>query len=112
MERLKNLYNLSIEHGWEEHDLENARKTSVVYKEFDVGVVILSLFNDTYILTALSEDNKHTLSMWRTIRSILKTHRDKPIITYYTDNVEKLLKASERYDYFLEGGLVIFPTKD
>lgn len=104
---------LAVAHGWTEDDLWYAKSTAIIYEEFeDVGVVILSEISNIYIMTAFSKDNKHTLGMWRIIRNILTNYRDKLLLTSYTQNREKLLKASERYNYILgEGNIVIFPTQ-
>ena len=110
---MNTLQKMSENHGWPKEDLLIAKKTSVVYREFKEGVVILSDLGTIYVMTAFSEGNKHSLSMWRVIRDILKNYRDKTIITSYTDNREKLLKASERYNYSLgKGDIVIFNKQD
>lgn len=102
----------SIAHGWAEGELDYARDASIIYQEFDVGVVILNEVNNCYVMTAFSTDNMHSLSMWRLIRNILTKYRDKPLLTSYTTNRQKLLKASERYNYILgEGDIVIFPQQ-
>lgn len=106
---MNTLQEMSELHGWSKEDLTMAKKTSVVYREFKEGVVVLSDLGTIYVMTAFSIDNNHSMDMWRVIRSILKNYRDKPIITSYTSNREKLLKASERYNYSLgKGDIVIF----
>jgi len=108
-----NLQELSILHGWEENDLLLSKQTSVVYREFKEGVVILSDMGAYYILSSFHKDDYYTLDMWRTIRSILINFRDKDILVGFSSNEERLLRASEKYNYILEHkGLVLFPRQE
>ena len=106
------LQKASEDHGWDVGALEYTKNNSIIYEEFDIGMVALTEIYNVYIMTAFSIGDNHSLAMWRLIRSILTNYRDRPIITSYTDNREKLLKASEKYNYILgEGNIVIFPTQ-
>lgn len=112
-QRLSNLQELSELHGWSREALAEAKENAFIYEEFDSGVVILYDHFDYYVMTAFSEDDNHSLGMWRLIRSILIKYRDRPLYTSYTANREKLLKASERYNYTLmEGSLIMFPPNN
>jgi len=93
---MTNYYDLITSHGWSIQEFELAKKLSVVYREFDCGIVILNDLRRIYALTECSYNNNHSLSMWKTISNILKT-RDKPIVTSYTDNQDKHVKGSKKY---------------
>ena len=96
-------------HGWDKQDLLLQRFHSSIYREFPEGFVMLVPGVDFDLLVATSDNDNHSMDMWRVIRSILKT-RTRPVITEYERNYDKLFKASQRYGAkALKDNIVIFP---
>ena len=88
---------LVIEHRWDVSEIQGIINNSYYYKEFNnVGFIILCDYGDVILLVAASIDDKHSMDMWRVIRSTLK-ERTKPVITQYERNTDELFKASARY---------------